>query len=79
MSSLLMGEISERRKHVMKFFSYLFLYWSVIIIIYLAFRYYISEAEANFMIVGIILTMPITLTVKILEKYMKNRTIKKLY
>ena len=62
----------------MKFFSYIFLSLVAIIIIYLAFRYYISETEANFMIVGIIQIIPITLTVKILEKYMKNRTMKKL-
>lgn len=48
----------------------------VITAIYFAFRNYTSEAEANFVLVSMILPAGISLVVKLLERYIKNRAAK---
>lgn len=73
-----MKEIPNWRKNLMKFSGYIFLYMVVIAVIYFTFKYYISESEANFAMGGIILSTGISLIIKIVERYTKNRNVKKL-
>ena len=72
-----MEEISDWRKNFIKFSGYAFIYISIITVIYYVASIYISYAEVISILVGVLITIPVTIIAKFVDKYIKGRSAKK--